>query len=163
MNERSENKLQESSGPDPQSIMLVSSILRLSEQTQTIHNLYQMLYDDYSNRVEESRTLDSFLKCLSCDWQISGTCSNKHCASFPQKLPKEKSDVDSDINNMCVVNHKKKFFKCVLCTKIYKSKENLNLHRLNIHMNHKPYKCSMCSRRFSHRNGKLYHEKNFHS
>lgn len=65
-----------------------------------------------------------------------------------------------------------KFFKCPEpeCNKLYKSKENLNLHMKNIHEGIKPYQCKYCSIRFSHRNGiyiviigKTYHERKFHN
>jgi len=58
-----------------------------------------------------------------------------------------------------------KFFKCqeVGCNKSYKSKENLNLHIKNIHEKVKPYQCSYCELKFSHRNGKTYHERKFHN
>ena len=47
-------------------------------------------------------------------------------------------------------------FKCEEkgCSKVYRTKENLKLHILNIHLRLKPYECNYCSRRFSHRNGK---------
>jgi hypothetical protein len=58
------------------------------------------------------------------------------------------------------VNHKEKSstireFKCEEngCDKVYRTKENLKLHILNIHLHLKPYECNYCSRRFSHRNG----------
>jgi hypothetical protein len=49
-------------------------------------------------------------------------------------------------------------FRCFFegCSKVYKSKENLNLHIRNIHYMQKPYKCRFCSAAFSHRNGKNY-------
>lgn len=48
-----------------------------------------------------------------------------------------------------------KYYKCQVegCNKSYKSKENLNLHNKNIHLNIKPYTCTYCELRFSHRNG----------
>jgi len=57
-----------------------------------------------------------------------------------------------------------KEFRCeeIGCDKKYKTKENLKLHILNIHLGLKPYECGYCSRRFSHRNGKTYHERKFH-
>ena len=58
-----------------------------------------------------------------------------------------------------------KFYKCleIGCHKLYKSKENLNLHKQNIHEGIKPYECLYCSLRFSHRNGKTYHERKMHN
>lgn len=48
------------------------------------------------------------------------------------------------------------------CDKSYKSRENLNIHFINIHNNIKPFQCKYCAARFSHRNGKLYHERKYH-
>lgn len=58
-----------------------------------------------------------------------------------------------------VINGK---YICNICLKEYRSKENLHLHHLNIHLNIKPYSCGYCKKKFSHRNGKIYHEKNKH-
>lgn len=49
------------------------------------------------------------------------------------------------------------------CGKVYKSKENLNLHIQNSHLNKKPYKCQYCDNSYSHRNGKIYHERKVHT
>ena len=49
-----------------------------------------------------------------------------------------------------------KMFKCEICGKAYKSKENLKLHHSNKHLDIKPYKCSFCDKQFSHRNGKIF-------
>lgn len=49
------------------------------------------------------------------------------------------------------------------CKKAYRSKENLNLHIKNFHFKEKPYQCSYCSARFSHRNGRIYHERKNHT
>ena len=49
------------------------------------------------------------------------------------------------------------------CNKIYKTRENLKLHVMNIHQKCKPYKCLFCEAFFSHRNGKIYHERKFHT
>lgn len=48
------------------------------------------------------------------------------------------------------------------CDKTYKIKENLDLHVKNFHLREKPFKCGFCLKKFSHRNGKLYHEKKKH-
>lgn len=159
MNEKSADTKEPSSIPDSQSDELILRILKLTSQTQIIHQLYLKLYSESSNN-EDGKVLENYLKCQSCDWQLSESCSNINCIS-ERKLTEEMTNINTGIN-ICVVNEDR-FFKCTLCSKKYRSKENLNLHRLNIHLNHKPYKCSLCPRRFSHRNGKLYHEKNFHS
>jgi hypothetical protein len=39
------------------------------------------------------------------------------------------------------------------CEKMYKLRENLNIHIQNKHINLKPYKCSYCDSSFSYRNG----------
>jgi hypothetical protein len=56
-------------------------------------------------------------------------------------------------------------YKCTYenCYKGYKSKENLTLHIKNIHLKQKPYQCNFCTSVFSHRNGKTYHERKFHT
>jgi hypothetical protein len=61
--------------------------------------------------------------------------------------------------------NKNRTYPCIEqnCGKIYKSKENLVLHYKNIHLKTKPFKCSFCVCKFSHRNGKLCHERRFHS
>ena len=41
----------------------------------------------------------------------------------------------------------KKLFKCKNCDKSYRSKENLNLHYLNVHLNTKPYSCKICDKK----------------
>ena len=46
-------------------------------------------------------------------------------------------------------------FRCEICFKAYKSKENMQLHISNKHLGIKPYKCIYCEKTFSHRNGKL--------
>ena len=55
-----------------------------------------------------------------------------------------------------------KIFICY-CGKIYRSKENVSLHYQNIHLKKKPYKCDFNNCEFSHRNGKTYHVRKFHT
>lgn len=57
---------------------------------------------------------------------------------------------------------KKTIFNC-FCGKNFNSKENYNLHYKNIHLNIKPYQCDFCKVSFSHRNGKIYHERIYHT
>jgi hypothetical protein len=64
-----------------------------------------------------------------------------------------------------ITNHEhEKRYKCEyqFCEKVYKSKENLSLHIKNKHLRQKPYKCNYCPQYFSHRNGRLYHERKNH-
>ena len=62
-------------------------------------------------------------------------------------------------------NNKKKIFCCKYpnCNNIYRSKENLILHFKNKHLMEKPYHCNFCNASFSHRNGKIYHERKEHT
>lgn len=57
------------------------------------------------------------------------------------------------------------YFHCNFpnCKKLYKTKENLQLHHKNIHLNQKPYNCVYCDKKFSHRTGRAYHERKFHT
>ncbi len=57
-----------------------------------------------------------------------------------------------------------RLFKCEYegCSKLYKSKENLTIHVKNKHLLIKPYKYRYCESLFSHRNGKIYHERRMH-
>ncbi len=61
-------------------------------------------------------------------------------------------------------HHGEVFYKCWYegCDKRYKIKENLDLHNKNFHIKEKPFKCEYCQKNFSHRNGKLFHEKKKH-
>ena len=77
-----------------------------------------------------------------------------------------KSNIKSYVfnNNFCIENKKNK----ILSNKFFDlnikhSKENQILHFRNIHLNKKPYECSFCKNKFSHRNGKTYHERIFHT
>lgn len=80
-----------------------------------------------------------------------GTCKKKF---------KNKKRFDKHILTHFYLN----VYKCEYdnCHKEYKSRENLTLHVKNIHLNIKPYSCIYCFRGFSHRNGKIYHERRFH-
>ena len=71
------------------------------------------------------------------------------------------SDDDDDVT---AETHNRKQWKCTYenCAKAYCSKENLKLHIKNVHLNEKPYPCYFCNLRFSHRNGRIYHQKKVH-
>ena len=63
-------------------------------------------------------------------------------------------------NKVTIINSKK--YKCE-CGKIFCTEENQRLHYINIHLHEKPYSCNFCGEGFSHRNGKIYHERVFHT
>ena len=58
----------------------------------------------------------------------------------------------------------RRIFKCPFsqCLKFYHSNENLMIHIKNKHLNIKPFKCSFCNFSYSHRYGKIYHERAYH-
>ena len=72
---------------------------------------------------------------------------------------------ESEIELPSTNRKKQKIYLCEYnnCGKSYRSKENLNLHIQNIHQNKKPYQCSYCEMCFSHRNGRIYHERKNHT
>ena len=72
---------------------------------------------------------------------------------------------ESEIELPSTNRKKQKVYFCEYsnCGKSYRSKENLNLHIQNVHENTKPYQCSYCEMRFSHRNGRIYHERKNHT
>ena len=77
--------------------------------------------------------------------------------------PNKNETSHSDTNPSSIKKEKK--YKCTYpnCTKVYRSKENLKLHYQNIHNKIKPYQCSYCPLKFSHRNGRIYHERKVHT
>lgn len=134
----------------------INMLNKLKNQTEIIRKLYLDLYEINDSTEKVAILFEDQLKCHSCDWKLNELCTNRNCMS--NKRPFVYKRLIDDI-----LNEKEAGFRCSLCFKSYKSKENLKLHKANIHMNFKPYKCRLCNKRFSHRNGKLYHEKTFHS
>lgn len=91
-------------------------------------------------------------------------------------LPKEESNLKQPLENENLNEEeemdkeegkktKKKIVKCHYpgCERTYRTLENLHLHILNFHKKIKPYHCSYCDASFSHRNGKIYHERKVHT
>lgn len=74
------------------------------------------------------------------------------------------TESDENDNYEDLIQNKKRKWNCTYkgCSKVYCSKENLKLHIQNIHLNLKPYPCYYCNLRFSHRNGRIYHQKKKH-
>ena len=102
---------------------------------------------------------------------------NEECSSFFSVSSPSSSDVlvrfdcnssisteSDDDDDVTAETHNKKQWKCTYdnCVKAYCSKENLKLHIKNVHLNEKPYPCYFCNLRFSHRNGRIYHQKKVH-
>jgi hypothetical protein len=102
---------------------------------------------------------------------------NEECSSFFSVSSPSSSDVlvrfdcnssisteSDDDDDVTTETHNKKQWKCTYdnCVKAYCSKENLKLHIKNVHLNEKPYPCYFCNLRFSHRNGRIYHQKKVH-
>lgn len=72
---------------------------------------------------------------------------------------------EAEIEIKSSIKKKQKLYVCEYenCGKTYRSKENLNLHIQIIHQKLKPYQCSFCPMKFSHRNGRIYHERKVHT
>ena len=102
---------------------------------------------------------------------------NEECSSFFSVSSPSSSDIlvrfdcnssisteSDDDEDVTAETHNKKQWKCTYdnCVKAYCSKENLKLHIKNVHLNEKPYPCYFCNLRFSHRNGRIYHQKKVH-
>ena len=101
-----------------------------------------------------------------------GLSKNNFIGKKREKDNKEKPQIqktqikNKKINNLNEINKvtviSPKAFKCE-CGKIFSTEENQRLHYINIHLHEKPYNCSFCGEGFSHRNGKIYHERMCHT
>jgi hypothetical protein len=124
--------------------------------------LFQRLRNDYFNKNEDWGKIKEE---ENFHLQLIPDCDNPRVEKENSCHIKEKLHVEEDflhgnksdeILTSEASNTKESKFKCFFenCGKVYKSKENLNLHIRNIHYNQKPYKCRFCGAVFSHRNGK---------
>ena len=98
------------------------------------------------------------------------------CESLLSSISEKQAKIIFQIENMTKKNltylkkkqvkkiKRKTIFSCKHkgCEKKYVSNENLKLHNSNIHLRKKPYKCKFCKSKFSHLNGKTYHERKEH-
>jgi hypothetical protein len=114
-----------------------------------------------------SDLIDPMVSCISVDINNNEEKTISQIESENEIFPKIENIIDKDIK----LRRKKKAtefinknYKCnwIDCSKEYRSKENLNLHLKNFHLKIKPYKCRFCLLKFSHRNGKTYHERKIH-
>ena len=114
-------------------------------------------YDDIFPETESEKEDQPKLKTSAEETSTSlYSCHIGEC----KKIFKNKRRFEKHISaHLC-----EKRFKCEYenCSKVYKTKENLTLHIKNKHLLQKPYKCRYCENLFSHRNGKIYHERKIH-
>lgn len=88
------------------------------------------------------------------------------------KKTEKKEETEEEKNKDIIINKKTdknsknnlnpKKFICE-CGKIFKTDENRKLHYMNIHLHLKPYQCDYCNTKFTHRTGKIYHERIYHT
>jgi hypothetical protein len=72
---------------------------------------------------------------------------------YPLQIIHSQNLNENEDRNLC--NDKIMICHFFPCMKKFKSRENLDLHILNIHLKIKPFQCKFCERKFSHRNGIL--------
>jgi hypothetical protein len=120
------------------------------------HEFYDILLNNHETESENESFKNSTLAVSKNEDVRVFTCNISTC----QRVYKSKCRLEKHVASHFYEN----VFKCSYgnCTKIYKSKENLILHIKNKHLGFKPYICSFCVKRFSHRNGRIYHEKKMH-
>lgn len=98
---------------------------------------------------------------------------NKNCLSDNENFVAKKRNNSKSISNL--INKEKnnlqknsgnqqkiKSFLCE-CGKVFSTEENQRLHYINVHLHKKPFHCNYCKEEFSHRNGKIYHERVYHT
>lgn len=118
------------------------------------------LFADQTNCSENMKNLsvtnDSF--CIDEKIQNNSFTFIKKTTKFKINAENNFNQIEKEINKKNRSFMSDKNFPCEYegCIKSYKSKENLNLHVRNIHLNEKPYSCEFCDSLFSHRNGKIY-------
>lgn len=120
------------------------------------HEYYSILNNNVETESEDESHKNSTLAVSKHEEVRVYTCNISAC----QRVYKSKCRLDKHVAS----HFYETFFKCYYsnCSKIYRSKENLILHIKNKHLGLKPYGCSFCVKKFSHRNGKLYHERKMH-
>ena len=162
-------------------IILSGKILKMEESISPLREIYEESDSEYYiNNIENDLNFDyeKILPLLLKQEEIlKNSIEKNNIIKKPQKFiitRLEKNQIKS-LDNISIqtensnsfsklkFNNKQiKLFKCI-CGKVFHTKENQILHFKNIHLHQKPYKCSYCDSKFSHRNGKTYHERIFHT
>lgn len=149
----------------------------MEEDTSLISTIYlnQDNEDDYFKPLKIDNVLEDMffkeilkrdlLQISEIDYQhLNNQSSVKKEYPIQKNYPEESKNDDLDRQETIDSLGKKKY-SCSYdnCFKEYKSIENLHLHILNFHKKIKPYECKFCFSKFSHRNGKIYHERKMHT
>lgn len=133
-------------------------IINLHIQTDLISKFYNDLYGEIPLSQKDNIISKSRLKENNKDKEQKDSNKDTLLGSTDNIIDKVNSDLeklDEDIQD-------ENKFPCNLCTKTYRSKENLNLHIMNIHLHKKPFSCQHCTKKFSNRMGVSYHMKAAH-
>ena len=166
-------------------IILSGKILKMEESISPLREIYEESDSEYYiNNIENDLNFDyeKILPLLLKQEEILKNGNEKNnIIKKPQKFiitrletnkkkildnisiqTENSSNKENSFSKLKFNNKQIKLFKCI-CGKVFHTKENQILHFKNIHLHQKPYKCSYCDSKFSHRNGKTYHERIFHT
>ena len=166
-------------------IILSGKILKMEESISPLREIYEESDSEYYiNNIENDLNFDyeKILPLLFKQEEIlKNSIEKNNIIKKPQKFiitrleknqiksldnisiqTENSSNKENSFSKLKFNNKQIKLFKCI-CGKVFHTKENQILHFKNIHLHQKPYKCSYCDSKFSHRNGKTYHERIFHT
>ena len=126
--------------------------------------------NDYIKLIKESNLSNCFFKYLfnieeENDKGLKEEIEQNLVTPLQNVFHQQTLEIQREAETQINIKKKIKQYICEYdnCGKTYRSKENLNLHIQNIHQKLKPYQCSFCPMKFSHRNGRIYHERKVHT
>jgi len=120
--------------------------------------LYPLEYEKIFD--EEFETFSNF---FNYDLATLSTI-NSNILNINLNITKNNNNINSLSNKKKKkINKNLRFFICLFCLKIYKTKENVLIHYKNIHTFKKAYKCEYCNNSYCYRNGKIYHIRKTHT
>jgi hypothetical protein len=141
-------------------------IIKNNQNNNFLGKKREICTNNHHNKKHSIPNLARSLKTFSNDsekiheiYEINNNNTNQNLNQNGEKIINiNETYLCNDFNNEKVL---KVIYKCTHdnCDKAYKSKENLNLHIKNKHLNQKPYQCNFCDLKFSHRNGNYYYNK----